>query len=73
MSLPPLDGIEYDFDLGVEFGSNPFDGAHYKIILYIDNVIYPYLMMKKDLYPNILRWYLLLQQFNFLVHDKMDS
>jgi len=34
MCLPPMAGIEYDFDLRVEFGSGPSDGTYYKIILY---------------------------------------
>jgi len=73
MSLPPMDGITYDFDLGVEFGGGPSDRVHYQIILYADCAIWCYLMMKKDLHHDFLRWYLLLQEFNFVVHDNSDS
>ena len=54
MSFPPMNGIEYDFDLEVEFGSGPADGAHYQIILHADHAIWCYLM-KKDLHPDFLR------------------
>ena len=35
ISLPPLDGAEYDFDSGVKFGSGSSDGVHYRIVLYL--------------------------------------
>jgi len=52
-ALPPVDGIEYDFDLGVDFGSGPSNGVHYKFILYMDHAIWCYLMIKKDLHPEM--------------------
>jgi len=53
--LPPIDDIEYDFDLGVEFGSGLSNGVHYKLVLYMNRAIWRYLMMKKDLHPELLR------------------
>jgi len=73
MSLPPMDGVKFDFDLGVEFGSGSSNGVQYKFILYADHTIWRYLMLKKDFYLDYLRWYLLLQEFKFVVHDKRKS
>jgi len=70
MSLPAKDGIEYDFDSGVEFGSGPSDEVHYQIILYADRAVLQYLMLKKDINSVYLVWYLLLQTFDFNVQDK---
>ena len=57
----------------MEFGSEPPDGVHYKIILYTNRAIWLYLMLKSNFHPDYLRWYLLLQEFNFVVHDKRES
>jgi len=57
--MPPVDDIECDFNLGVEFGSDFSDGAHYTFIPYMDHVQWSHLMVKKDLHPELLRWYLL--------------
>jgi len=31
MSFPPNNRIKYDFNRGVELGSGPSDGAHYRL------------------------------------------
>ena len=73
MSLSPTEGVEYDFDLGIEFGSDPSNGVYCEIILYAHRAIWHYLMLKKDFHTDYLSWYLLLQEFNFVVHDKRES
>jgi len=71
MSMPPMDGIGCDVDMefDVVFGGGPSDGAHPRISVFIDPALWKYFMLKKDLNPKSLRWYLLLQQFNFEVCD----
>ena len=71
MSLPPTGGAEYDSDMGVKFGSGPSDGVYYKIILDADRTVWRYLMLKKDLYLVYLRWFLLLQDFDFEVMTRV--
>jgi len=39
LSLRPVDGVKYDFNLGVEFGSGLSNRVNYKIILYVDHAI----------------------------------
>jgi len=59
-SLPSLGSVENDFHLGVEFGcydGGLFDGVYNK-------------MLKKDLHLIYLKRFLLLQGFEFEVHDK---
>jgi len=57
--MPPIDDIERDFDLRVKPGNGSSDGAHYKFIMYLDQANLSPLMIKKDLHPELLRWYLL--------------
>ena len=57
-SLPLIEGSNFDFDLGIEFGNGSSDWAYLQIVLYTNPIIWLYLMMKKDLYPKYLRWYL---------------
>jgi len=73
LCLFPMEDIEYDFDLGVEFDSDPSYEMRYTFILHKDRSILCYLMMKKDLLPELLRWYLLMQGFNFMIHHKRKS
>ena len=39
LSFPPLGRVEYDFHLGIEFGSGSTEGVHYKIILFANHAI----------------------------------
>ena len=72
-SLPHMEGVDLDFDLGIEYDdSGPSDKAHYRFVLYADGMLWCNLMMKKDLQSEYLRWYLPLKDFNFVVHDKND-
>ena len=57
-SLLLIEGINLNFDLVTEFGSGPFDGAHFQIILYMDLAIWRHLMIKNDLHLEYLRCYL---------------
>jgi len=70
MSLPPLNGVEYDLDLEVKFQSGSSGGVLYKIILNVNFKVWCYLPLKKYLHPLFLRWFLLLQEFNSEVHNK---
>ena len=69
-SVPRVDDIEYEFDLGVELRSDMSNGAHYKFIMYKDQVKWSYLMAKKDLHSKLLKTYLLVNNFDFEVRDK---
>ena len=51
-SMPPVDDIKCGFNLGAKFGSDPFDGAHHKFVLYMDHSSWRHLMAKKDLHPS---------------------
>jgi len=51
---PPIEGIDFEFDLNIEFSSGPSDGAHCRIVLYVNPTIWHHLMMK-DLHPEYLR------------------
>ena len=68
MSMTAMDGIGCDVD--VVFEGGPSDGAHPRIVVFMDLSLWKYYMLKKDLNPESLRWFLLLQQFNFEVHEK---
>ena len=63
MFMPPMSGVDSDMDVDFEiaFESGPFDGAHPGIIVFIYPALWKYFMLKKDLNPKSLRWYLLLQ------------
>jgi len=59
MFMPPMDDIRCDFDVVFEGGS--FSGAHPRIVVFVDPALWKYYMQKKDLNPEFLRWFLLLQ------------
>ena len=44
-----------------------------KVIVYIDHAAIKYLMAKKDSKPRLIRWILLLQEFNLEIRDKKGS
>ena len=55
LSLPPMEGLDADFDLGVEqVDSSPFDGLRTRFVLYADNALWRKLMKTKDLQPEFL-------------------
>ena len=63
MFMPPMDGIGCDVDVefDVVFESGPSDGVHPRIVVFMDPALWKYFMMKKDLNPESLRRFLLLQ------------
>jgi len=63
LSMPPMDGI--GCDVNVIFEGRSSDGPHPRIVVFMDLTLWKDLMFKKDLNLETLRWFLLLQQFNF--------
>ena len=51
-----------------EFG--PYDGDRPNMSVNLDPKLWKLLRSKKDLNPELLRWFLLLQQFNVKIVDK---
>ena len=43
-----------------------------KVIIYLDHAALRYLLSKKDAKPRILRWILMLQEFDWEVRDKKE-
>jgi len=73
LSMPPLNGVENELDMDVEFDfceSRPSDGDRPTITVFMNPAVWKFFMVKKDLKPKSLRWYLLLQEFEFEVFDK---
>lgn len=44
-----------------------------KVIIYSDHVALRYLMTKKEAKPRLIRWILLLSEFNFEIKDKIGT
>ena len=44
-----------------------------KIVIYTDHATLKYLFSKKEAKPRLIRWVLLLQEFNLEIKDKKDS
>ena len=68
--LPPLGNVGFDLDLEVQFGcydSRLTDGVHHRMIVYEDHTAWRYLLLKKDLHPLYLKWFLLLQEVEYEV------
>jgi len=62
-------GLQEDVeDMKFEFG--PYDGDRPKIRVSLDPMLWELLRSKKDLNLELLRWFLLLQQFNVEIVDK---
>ena len=41
-----------------------------KVIVYMDHAALKYLLTKKDAKPRLIRWILLLQEFDFEIRDR---
>ena len=56
--------------LDMEFDFRPYGGDGPKWSVLLDPSLWRFLRTQKDLNPELLRWFLLLQQFEFEVRDK---
>jgi len=73
LSMPPMEGFDADFDLGVKHvDGNLSDGPQQRFVLYKDNALWHQVMKMKDPQPELLRWYLYLKKFVFVVQDKVN-
>jgi len=71
LSLAPMEGIDVDFDLGIEQDDSGWsDGPRTWFVLYTDNLLWRQFLMTKDLQPKLMRWYLQLEDYNFVVCNK---
>ena len=60
LPMPPMEGFDVDFDLGVEHvHSDSPNRALVRFVLYVDNAFWNRVMKMKDLQPELLQWYLL--------------
>ena len=57
-------------DLDVKFDFGPYDGDGPRMSVILDPTLWRTFMFKKNLNLEILRWFLLLHQFDFEVRDK---
>lgn len=49
-SMPPLEGFDADFDLGVDqVDDSPSDGPRHRFVLYVDDALWYHVMKTKDL------------------------
>ena len=72
-SMPPLEGFDVDFDVGVEqVDGSPSDGQRERFVLHVDGALWHQIMRTKDLQPELLWWYFQLKKFDFVVRDKAD-
>jgi len=54
LSLPPIEGFDADFDLGLEqIDSSPCDWLQVCFVLYVDNALRHQVMKMKDLKPEL--------------------
>ena len=71
LSLPHMKGFDAYFDLRVEQGeSSQSNGLFQQFDLYANSASWHKLMTTKDLQPELLRSYLRLKKFDFVVRDK---
>ena len=70
MSMPPMSGGLEEVDLDMEFGFGPFASDGRKIRVSLDPRLWRLLGLKKDLTSGLLRWFLMMNQFDLEVRDK---
>ena len=68
--MHPVSGGLQEVDVDMEFDFGPYDGDRPKMSVSLDPKLWELLRSKKDLNPELLRWFLLLQQFNMELVDK---
>ena len=72
-SMSQLEGFDVNFDVGAEqVHDRSFDGPRVQFVLYAHGALWHHVMKTKDVQLKLLRWYLQLQKFDFVVHDKGD-
>jgi len=70
MSVPPASGGLQEGDADSDFDFGPYDGDGPKMRVSLDPMLLKLIRFKKDLNPELLRWFVLLQQFNVEIVDK---
>ena len=66
-------GFDADLDVGVEQAYvSQFDGPREQFVLCVDCALWGTVMKTKNLQPELLRWYLQLKKFEFVVQDKAN-
>jgi len=70
MLMPPKHGDVQELDLDMKFDFRPYDDDGPKMSVLLDPTLWSALRAQKDLNPELLRWFLLLQQFDVEIVDK---
>jgi len=70
MSMPQMSGGVQEIDVNFNFEFGPYDGDGPKVSVILDPTLWSILRAQKDLNPELLRWFLLLTQFDFEVRYK---
>ena len=70
MSMPPMSGGLQEVDVDMDFDFGPYDGDGPRMSVILDSTLWKILRLKKDLTPELFRWFLLLYQFDFEVREK---
>jgi len=58
--MPPVSGGVHEMDVDFEFDFGPYGGDGPKMSVLLDPTLWRTLRSKKDLNPELLRWFLLL-------------
>ena len=73
LSMPPVEGFDADFDIGVErVDDSPSNEPQKRFALYANSALCHQVMKTKDLQPEPLRWDLRLTKFDFMVLSKAN-
>jgi len=70
MIIPLVSGGLQEVDVDMNFDFGPYDGDGPRMSVILDPTLWRILRLKKDLTPELLRWFLLLHQFDFEVREK---
>jgi len=65
--MPPVSGGVHEMGADFEFAFGPYGGEGPKMSVFLDPTLWRTFRTKKDLNLELLRWFLLLQQFEFEV------
>ena len=64
MSMPPMSGGVQEIDVNFKFEFGPYDGDGPKMSVILDPTLCSILRAQKDINPELLRWFLLITQFD---------